>query len=494
MPGSLVQLVWGSLKLFVDAVLGIFRVGHAGVQQSQRRHAARIARGGLIGPDDPPPPPELAAGVLDYRGLARPQELKLAAWAYRLGHVRYPGGGWQLIPGEIGLAPQDITRHAVVIGPPQSGKTSSIVVPWIYRALAMGNSVVAVDGHGQLWQELKQYGASQGKLEVRVFHWDYKNPRASSSWRWVDELDGEEAVEAAAAAILGAERQDHEHRRDMRYLMGLLTLARGLPQPLGTMLDALADQRRLKQLLAQHSGRSAARDLRELLVLAPDQFPGAVSRIVDGLRPLATSEVLRVTEQPGFKLQLLIESPTLLIVGSPATATQTAQATLSLILALAGERCGRSLLDRGAPTVLMLDDAPRVQGRVRLAGLLAQGARSGLAMTLTANSVSQFSEEHRDAILANCATMIMLSGADRRSTDYFAERLGQRAAAEVSTSAQRGAPWEPMQHGQSVSSQPVAMLGHRELSMLPFDGHPAIVHARTISPKPILVDLTREDL
>src|ERR1700722_3705064 len=160
-----------SLQLSIKAGRGLANAAVAGLEHAQERRGARAASQGLLGPDDPPPPPEWNAAVLDYRGLARPQELQASQWRYRLGRPRRSGGDWTILPKEIGLPDEGIARHTTVIGPPGSGKTASIVVPWIYAALSAGRSVVAMDVRGDLWSSLRQYGAIQGKLNARVFHW-----------------------------------------------------------------------------------------------------------------------------------------------------------------------------------------------------------------------------------------------------------------------------------------------------------------------------------
>jgi type IV secretory pathway TraG/TraD family ATPase VirD4 len=494
------RIAWELLRLATRIVTGLVQTVVSWFEQEPLRRGARAARSGLLGPYDPPPPPELEASTLDYRGLARPQDLALEPWAYRLGCLREPGRKWKLLPGEIGLPPQDIARHAAIIGPTGSGKTSSIVVPWIYGALGTGRSVLALDASGDLWPALRHYGEGQGKLNASVYHWDHRYPDTSSSWRWIDELNCDEAIEAAAEAILECERPNDpmssQHRLDMRLLSALLSLSHTLSgSSAAAMLDAIGDPRRLAAFLSPLPQSSwSVRDLSGLLTLDDAEYARAVSGVIGGLRPLASPAVLRVSERPGFTLKLLGERPSLLIVGAPASASSTAQTTLGLIVALASQRWLSGAASHGVQLLLMLSDAPRVQNRVRLPSLLSRGAGAGLALVLTAQSVSQFSVAERDEILFNCGTMILLPGTDPSSIACFTERLGQRSALGLSSSVQRRRPWDPPQHGLNASNQAAPMLGQREICMPPFDGHPAIVHATAIHPQPILVDVTRSDL
>jgi type IV secretory pathway TraG/TraD family ATPase VirD4 len=497
MFGSPLRLAWELLRLSTKAVAGFVQAVMYLIEQGPIRRGARAARSGVLGPDDPPPPPELSAAALDYRGLARPGELALANWTYRLGRLREPGRKWKLISGEIGLPPEEIVQNAAVIGPAGSGRTDSIAVPWIYAALGSGRSVLAMDVDGGLWPALRNYGEAHGRLNARVYHWNYQAPDVSSSWRWLDELDSASGIEVAAEAILGraGESEYARHRRDMRLLVALLTLARALPQATAAeLLEVVADRNRLEVFLSRFQRNGSVSDLSELLSLADDQYADTVSGVIDGLRPLASPEMRRVTDHPGFTLELLDREPSLLIVRSPAAGGRTAEIALSLILALTAQRRLRGSAGHRVPMLMVLDDAPRVQHRISLPTLLAQGSSAELGVLLLAQSTNQFSADERDEILSNCATMILLPGVGPATTAYFTERLGQRPALGLSRSLQRRRFWEPPERGLSAANETVPMLGHREISMPPFEGRPAILHNTAMHPQPVLVDLTREDL
>jgi type IV secretory pathway TraG/TraD family ATPase VirD4 len=495
MPSAL-RVAWESLRLSAKAGEGLLQLAGNQLEQAQERRGARAARRGTIGPDDPPPPPELTGGIFDYSGLARPRELPGRVWSYRLGRLRRAERQWGLLPGEFGLGEGDILRHAAVIGPSGSGKRSSILIPWIYGALRSGRSVVATDTQGELWNALSRYGATQGTLNVEVFHWNHRDPRVSSSWRWIDEIDSDNAIEVAVQALLGCRQSSDPRRlRDARLLTALLTLSGGSrPRSAAELLEALSERTRLAAFLSRFPRSDPVRELSELLALSPDQYSNAVNGPINGLRPLGTPELRRITETRGFNLSMLSSRPTLLIVGCPMAGSRTAEIPLALMVALASQRWMSGSVGAHHPGMLVLDEAPLIQDRVRLSMLLSLGANANLAIVLAAQGVGQFDEHQREEILSNCATMVMLPGVGRSSTQYLAQRLGQRPAVGLASSVQRGAPWKAPQRGRSTSSHMVDMIGHREISTPPFEGYPAVVHAGTIHPRPILVDLTREDL
>ncbi|MGA9874340.1 MAG: type IV secretory system conjugative DNA transfer family protein [Solirubrobacteraceae bacterium] len=487
-----------TLQLSIKAGQGLANAAVAGIEQAQERRGARAASRGLIGPDDPPPPPEWSAAVLDYRGLARPRELGSFPWKYRLGRPRRTGGDWGILPGEVGLTDGGIARHAAVIGPPGSGKTASIAVPWIYAALNAGRSVVAMDVRGDLWPSLRRYGAVHGKLGAKVFHWDPGDPGSSSSWRWLEELDSDEANEVAVGAIMGRvpanQLASADRRHDAQILSALFSLTRGAARTTARdLMETLADPARVRALLARSPSSPAAESLRGLLLgLSPGRYPGAVSGALAALEPLATPRVSGLTTVRGLSLDALTRGPALLIVGVPSSGARSERTVSGLMLALAAQRWLRGF--PGVPALLVLDEAPLIQSHVDLTSVLSLGARVGLAVLLCAQDVCQFDEHEREELLANCGTIVMLPGVTANSTEYLARRLGMRQAVELARSVQRTSLWRAPRRELSTSSHMVEMIGHREISSPPFDRWPAIAHAATLHPRPLLLDLTRADL
>lgn len=494
----LLHLARRSLRLSVQAGQGLANAAVAGIEQAQERRGARAASRGLIGPDDPPPPPEWSGAVLDYRGLARPRELGSSPWVYRLGRPRHTGGDWGILPGEVGLTDGGIARHAAVIGPPGSGKTASIAVPWIYAALGAGRSVVAMDVRGDLWPSLRRYAAIRGRLGAKVLHWQPDDPSRSSSWRWLEELDSDEAIEVAVEAILGRVPANRlasaDRRHDAQILGALLSLARGVPQTTARdLIEILADPARMRALLSRFPTAPASDSLRRLLLgLSPTRYPDAVSGAMAALEPLATPRVSRLTAARGLSLDALTHEPTLLIVGVPSSGARSERTISGLMLALAARRWLRGF--PGLPALLVLDEAPLIQSHVGLTNLLSVGARVGLAVLMCAQDVCQFDRQEREELLANCGTVVMLPGVTAGSTEYLSRRLGTRQAVELARSVQRTTLWSAPRRELSTSSHMVQMIGHREISSPPFDRWPAIAHAATLHPRPLLLDLTRADL
>lgn len=141
----------------------------------------RGVRKGILGPWDAPPPDVGAYGYWDYRGVARPSDIAPFNLDFPLGRYREPRR-WTALE-EIGLTERTASEHAIVLGPTRSGKTASIIAPWIYHALQLGYSVLAVDvkGRDHLLAEVKRYSSHKGPLGAPVLKWDYTDPRRSVS-------------------------------------------------------------------------------------------------------------------------------------------------------------------------------------------------------------------------------------------------------------------------------------------------------------------------
>lgn len=492
-------MIGSALRLSAKAGAGAGRMAESAIDNGALRRGARAAARGVLGPDDPPPPPDRRGDWLDYRGLARPNEIKRMDYYFRLGHVRQPRRRWALETHEIGLDEQGLRQHALILGPPNSGKTASIVVPWIYGGLASGQRVVAVDVKGNLFDDVRAYANHAGHLGARVIHWDYTDPRRSESWCWPADLGSEESIAVAVETILGRERDNDptpfHHRRDMKILTAILSLVRALPRPtVSAMLDVLVDQSRLCSFMVRAGPSPATRDLEELLPLAPDQFINAVSGVTVALRWLDTTGVRAVTERQSLRLADLDSGGQLLVVVAPVTGGKTPETASSLILGQLMHRWLGGFRGGAQPTLLMLDEAPRIQRRVRLPELLSIGRAAGVSVVLAAQDISQFDEQHRGEILANCATVVALPGVSPTTTAWLAERLGERPATSLSVGTSRAAPWD--RSGQSVTThlENVPVLGHREIATPPFEGRPAIVHSSLLGRRPVLVDLSRPDL
>ncbi len=472
------------------------------VTNSANNRLSRGARDGVLGPWDPPPPRATRSGLWDYRGVARPGDVAPHQIDFPLGRYREPRRWTAKQP--IGLPESVANEHTIVLGPTRSGKTASLIAPWIHAALRLGYSVVAVDvkGRDDLLHEIKRYSAAHGSAGAPVIKWDYTDPSRSASWNWIADVGTDSEINAAVEAICGRPSPNDPnkffHQSAIKYLRGLLQLAPTLSHAvtLADILVLLSDQSRLEALVQGRRGHAGSARLAELVGLAPGDFLKYTMELKTHLETLDTRGFNAVTSSTEFSFDMLrSRDPVLVIVTAPVSDGSLADAACSLFLSQLLQRVlsGFGLVAR--PMLLALDEAARVQSRIDLGSTLSLVAGAGVSVLLATQDVSQFEEDARDEILANCGTMICLPRVSKATTDYLAGRLGEMHFASLSdtTSSDRrtGAS-----RSWTQSTERASVLGHREIALPPpqLGPWPAIVHAPSIATRPIVVDLTRQDL
>ena len=98
--------------------------------------------------------------------------------------------------------------------------------------------------------------------------------------------------------------------------------------------------------------------------------------------------------------------------------------------------------------------------------------------------VDQFPiREERNAILANCGTVIALRGCSAGTAEMVANRLGSAPVTLVGRTKDGG------RSGMSLSTSTQPLIGAREIMAPPFSQHAATVHASVLGDRPFLVDL-----
>ena len=475
-----------------------------GAAARQANSGSRAIRRGLVGPWDNIP--SNASDFLDYSGVAGPGELNLSPWVFPLGRFILPRSTrlkpeWPAID-EIGLPMSIANRHSVVYAPTQSGKTTSIVAPWIYQALGQGYLVIALDlkGNGDLLQRVQSYAAAFGPIpDVAITNFDYSHPAQSASWNWIADLHDDSAIEAAAQAIVGLDRENDPNRefrlRDLKWMRGLLEFAHdsGLPWTTETLLRLLDDHGRFARLISNAAPARAASRLGDLVFLPEAEYYTKVQFLTTYLEVLNTPGWNRVTSHRGLEMDQLDDEAGLVVVTAPLADGRLSEAASSLFLSQFLNVQLRRFNAVKRPVLLVLDEAPRLKTRLDLPRLMSTSASSGMSVLLAIQEVSDFDEAERKTILANCATHILMGGAGPDTTAYFSSRLGKRMVARQTHSTSYTArDGKSFQVG--VQSNEVDVLGRSELAYPPRPPYGAIVHSYEISRKPFLVDLSRPDL
>lgn len=466
---------------------------------------SRAARQGVVGPWDQVPAG--AQGFLDYSGVATPQDVAWQTWAFPLGRYVLPktarfGDGFQ-VKDEFGLSPETANRHTAVYAPAGSGKTTSVIAPWIYSAMTQGYLVVALDlkGNGDLLSMVQQYTSTQEPLpNVAISNFDYTDPRRSVSWNWIRELSNSDAaLEAATLALVGSGDDLAQNKtfwlRDMKWMRGILEYASTSDHnwTVESLLRLLDDHTRLARYVTNTASDRVKSRLTDLVYLPEVEYYEKVQFLTTYLEVLNTPGFNRVTARRELKMQEVADEPGLLLVTAPLADGKMSEAVSGLFLSQFISAQLKKFNTGSRPVLLVLDEAPRLQGRLDFPQLMATSRSSGLSVLLALQELTDFKEKDRDTILSNCVTHILLPGAGAPTTEYFGKRLGTRTVSRQTQSMNYSRREGPtFQTG--VQNADVPVLGRAEMTTPPGGPYSAVVHCHELTRKPILVDLSRRDL
>ena len=469
-------------------------------------NAGKGARRGYLAPGDPSPPPTITTDYLDYRGIATWDE------ARNLDQGQFPVGafvdlGKGKFRGPIGLPGEAMNRHSVVVGPAGSGKTYSLLIPWMYAALMSNWSVVAVDVKGDLRENFLDFKDSQGQgaLGAGLTKWDHTDPRGSAPWDWLAELRDDARVDAAVTALLGRPPEQsaadpYFYQRDRRTLRGLLLFTRAVMPHARTASDlirVLEDDIKLDAAVNANPRAPGGSDLDAALRHESD-YPKFISGVVTALSALDSGSVNAVTRaaptRPSIDLETALGDHHLLIIGAPLKGGQVSTTLSSLMLNQLSQRLFERFGTKGRPVLMVIDEAPQILDRVDVTKLMEVARSAGIGVVVAMQDVAQVRDENeRSSILSNAASFAVLPGASPKSVEEFGKRLGSRFERSIGMNVDgRGSYRE---RTQNVNTESVPVLREREIMQPPVGGRPAVIHLKLpelgVTQKPLLVDMER---
>lgn len=463
--------------------------------------AGRGARRGILAPGDPPPPPTAGGSYYDFRGV-----LSLRGVPGDLQHAEFPLGRY-VHPSKgprdpIALPEGVVAHHAAVVGPAGSGKTTSIIIPWIVAGLRAGWSVVTIDVKGNLMDRVRAAVQASGQpLGVRAATLDYTRPAKSVQWNWLAEMNSDRAIENAVASIIGKEpppkSDPYFFHMDSQILRGLLELTSVSPRrdtvTASRLLRVLKDQSTLVKIMKRDPGSPAYARLRDLETMYPDDYAKRVSGVAIRLDALANPMIEAVTSRPGMRVREVLDRQSLVSVVAPVQDGQMAATLSSLFInQLLFRAYDRFVNPSGVPVLLVLDEAAQLADRVDFESLLSVAREAQVAAVIAVQDVAQFKDENqRSIIFANCGTAIYLPRTSGKSAELLCKRVGEHPVQTSSVSVSPASSGWGTQTSRSAQTQIVPVLGAREIMELPFGRFAAVVHAPDIADRPFLVDLTR---
>lgn len=445
----------------------------------------------ILSPDDRPPA-SFNQDHYDYRGIAKePQLSQLNQSGVSLGRYLYPD---ETIGNQLALPYEQLYRGAVIIGAAGSGKTHSIIEPWIVDILRSGGSVITVDVKGDA-QHLRQIAQ---RLGMRVFYWNGCQPQGSMSWNFLDAIAEYHDVESAVDSILGQQKgtnsnDDFFHHRDVRWLRALIPLTKqvyGSNAKPRDLCRLVSDRDDLRAVFASNP-QLESDNLNDLCTFTYEEHSKAISGLLNALNLFLVPDTRSVTEHSDFDITSLGEQPTLLIIGAPLSYRKSSEVLSSIMLGQLINYVYRRLEVRGSgnvPLYFLIDEAARLKERINYEEFLstARSAKTGVILAL--QDVTQLGTEREvQSVLANCQTAITFTGCSHETAEFMQDRLGQRKVQKVGVNRRD----LELLGGRNHAIEDVSVLGDREIMHVPVGNYPAIVHARGVSAKPFLVELGR---
>jgi type IV secretory pathway TraG/TraD family ATPase VirD4 len=404
---------------------------------------------------------------------------------------------------QIGVPLHEANRHTIVFAPTRIGKTAGLIAPWIVEGVRAGYRVVAVDvkGNRDLADEVQKYRDS---LPIRdrlpFMSWDYRDPAHSKSWNFISDLRDDGDFNAAAEAICGKPRDNDPnanfHARDLKWMKGLLEVAASSGQQVTVrgLLNLLISPITLQNGLRQLPQSRGSQRLADLAAMTPSDFSRATQFLTTYLETLNNDGFVDVTSQTQVTMDdIAFGDPRVVIVNAPIVDGELASSASGLFLAMLIRRRLNAFNSSAPPMLLILDECPRLQDRLDLGQLVSLAAGANVSVMLAAQDVSQFDEDKRHEIIANCGTFVLLGGANHTTTKYVMDNLGERRATKY-TSGDTHHVQTGRASNFNVDSELVSVMGHNELVNPPSGPFGATVINNRLSSRPILVDLTRDDL
>lgn len=446
----------------------------------------------MLGPDDPP-----SSGARhtywDFRYVLLPKQVRaLAQGTFPLGTVVHPQRRGPEFP--IYLNWGNFEKHTAIIGPPGSGKSRFLIAPWIVQATIHGLTTINVDVKGDLSETIrdaKRALGAQGTFRVR--RWDIGAPQKSRSWNPIGEVRSMQDAAQVAQALLGPVDPRSTNRffeeRDHRWLRGLLRILaaqHGTPPHPKELYRMAVSQSYLKQYIAAVG--SPANEVLDMAQLPTADYPAATAGLTNRLSWLADptfEHMLAGNGSNAITIDEILTSGGIFIIGARMALGELAWASSSMLISLlklrAMERFGRL----STPILWTLDEAGRYAERISLQEMLDVMRGAGSAICIAVQDVQHLGDSDKAAAtLASCDTLIALKGVSPTTAKMVGDRLGHVSAPVLSHSAGPKGAWEP-----TVSHQMQPMLGPGEIMNLPMTSRGAIVHLRSASAAPMIIDL-----
>ena len=426
--------------------------------------------------------PGTGRSTTDAQGPGDPlQGLRDAAWQ--------AGGGVHLGAGQDGLLRFSRGERAVLLlGPPRSGKTSSVIIPTllshtgpvvatstkpdVFRATRLGRAI-----SGRLWvfDPTGQAGSSPGASELR-----WSPVTSSMSW------DGALLIARAMTANIGAGTTDRSHwaTRAQALLAPMLHAAAIHGRDMETVADWVMHHNLNEAGVLLEDERCSKLAFGNLLGLhhTEDRERSSIfSAAADALQAYASEHALGAAREPNFDAGEFVRSHDTIYIHAPAEAQAAAAPIVCGLLA----EIRRATYQAHAHSQLTgrvlsaLDEVANIAPLEELPQIASEGGGQGLLLLAALQDLSQARQRwghQADGFLTLFGTKLILPGiADTRTLEAISVTLGEYDRQVVSHARQQVglAEWlsrnppAPARTTHTYSTQRTRVLSPGEIANIP---------------------------
>ena len=383
------------------------------------------------------------------------------------------GGGLALAPlsgrERLEIPRAEIVQHAIVIGPPGSGKSRSIFIP--AAAYAKACSIVATDPKSELWRYTSGYHG-------RPVRFAPTEPEASACWNPIPDCKDERVADLLAHALV---ESGQTSRTDQFWLDNEVNLCAAIfshvaHAPEATLASAYAFltscgdfETMVERLLGSPSQH--ARSCAGILLMTDARIKGAVlPGVASKLKFLDDPKVKRFTSSSltSFDFSVLKRMPAAIYWCLPERDIPRLRPLTSMFFTklfddLGGESNpygGRGSDARHAhkdehgnvPVTVLADEFANIGKVPNFDSVITLARSKNVALILGIQSLAQldlrYGHDAARVILDSCATKIILHGLDYASAEHVSRTLGDQTQVVDRKSVSRRDLFEP----QTVTS------------------------------------------
>jgi type IV secretory pathway TraG/TraD family ATPase VirD4 len=344
---------------------------------------------------------------------------------------RYHGHNRQYLAGQLWLNAEDTARGVMTVGNAGSGKSQSVILPIIFDAMRMGQSLVVADPQKELTPKITQLSIITGHKIIIHDPTDSNSPRYNIS-------DGVKDMAVARAIATVFIRDNGPQDFWAGSAQSLLAACLMRYDSIGDILMAFTDLQKLaKDLREPNDDASVLTSEFTADVLNPTggkTANGVLATLKNFLVAWADGGVRQNTQQNDFDAKMLVdkETPTVLILSSN-------EITRTSLAPYFGAVITKLLLDlneigaaNGGPLPrclkFILDEFPAMGNLSSVVEYANLVRKRRISFLIAFQTLSQLRETYgptkAEVLMAGMATQIVFGGADLETAEYYSRLAG----------------------------------------------------------------------